>query len=273
MPDSLWGYRLRVAPRPRAIFVGQALAVALIFAASCTRPVTAPPAPLPSASQTAPARAVNIALTPSALPRSPSYRGVTTEDPRLKILDHPVAGSGKAASLPMLNPLGQRLVLLVSDERTDAQGKTWFEVSIPERPNGARGWVPGSIVRVVPLDEHIEVDLSDATLELYRDDAVVLRARVGIGQRQWPTPIGTFYVWAKVPQDGATGAYGVYALGLSGFSPVLSDWPGGGRAAIHGTPAPWDRGRQVSHGCVRVFNPDMRVLKHVAMGTPVIIRR
>ena len=65
----------------------------------------------------------------------------------------------------------------------------------------------------------------------------------------------------------------MFALGLSGFSPVLKDWPGGGRMAIHGTAHASDRGLMVSHGCVRVYNDDMVDLRRVPLGTPVVIRR
>jgi lipoprotein-anchoring transpeptidase ErfK/SrfK len=75
-----------------------------------------------------------------------------------------------------------------------------------------------------------------------------------------------------LPQASPAGPYGVFALGLSGFSQVIKDWPGGGRMAIHGTSNPADRGQMVSHGCVRVFNDDMVNLKQVPMGTPVVIR-
>ncbi len=42
--------------------------------------------------------------------------------------------------------------------------------------------------------------------------------------------------------------------------------------AVHGTANPGDRGNQVSHGCVRVYNPDMLDLRHLPLGTPVVIR-
>ena len=29
----------------------------------------------------------------------------------------------------------------------------------------------------------------------------------------------------------------------------------------------------VSHGCIRVYNPDMRKLRRVPLGTPVIIKQ
>ncbi len=193
--------------------------------------------------------------------------GVTTSAPRLTVFRSP-AGPRKV-SLAMRNPLGQELVLLVTEPAT--AGRPWFRVLLPERPNGSQGWVRRGAVRVVHLRERIEIDLSEFSLAWVRNGRVVDRFRVGIGQRQWPTPVGTFYVWARVPQAGAGGPYGVFALGLSGFSPVLSDWPGGGRAAIHGTAAAWNRGRRVSHGCIRVFNPDMQRLKHLPLGTPVVI--
>jgi lipoprotein-anchoring transpeptidase ErfK/SrfK len=43
--------------------------------------------------------------------------------------------------------------------------------------------------------------------------------------------------------------------------------------AIHGTSDPSDRGQQVSHGCIRVYNTDMKTLRSLPLGTPVIIRR
>ena len=99
------------------------------------------------------------------------------------------------------------------------------------------------------------------------------RFDVGVGTDATPTGVGTFYVWVKVRYSGLDQPYGIAALGLSGFSPVLSDWPGAGRMAIHGTALPSDRGRAVSHGCVRVYNEDLKGLLDVPLGTPVEITR
>ena len=197
--------------------------------------------------------------------------GVTTKNSKLKIRKRPKSSSA-SHMIGMRNPIDQRLVLLILNVRSKESGD-WFEVFLPERPNRSTGWVKREHVRVVPLLHRIEVDLSRYRLKLFRNDKLVRRFKVGVGQDQYPTPKGTFYVWAKVPQPSPSGPYGTYALGLSGFSPVLSDWPGGGRAAVHGTAVPGDRGQKVSHGCVRVFNDDMRKLQHVAMGTPVVITR
>jgi lipoprotein-anchoring transpeptidase ErfK/SrfK len=161
--------------------------------------------------------------------------------------------------------------MLVQDRLT-LHGVRWFAILLPIRPNGAVGWTHADDVNVVRRNEEIVVDLSQRVLRHYVDDRLVNRFRVGVGLPQYPTGVGTFYVWQRVPFSDPNQPYGIFALGLSGFSPVLSDWPGGGRMAIHGTPYASDRGRQVSHGCIRVYNEDMRRLLDVRLGTPVIIR-
>jgi lipoprotein-anchoring transpeptidase ErfK/SrfK len=169
------------------------------------------------------------------------------------------------------NPRGGLTPMLIEDGRLDERGALWLEVLLPIRPNGATAWVPAEAVRFHQRRDRIEVDLSERILEHYRDGELVNRFRVGIGQPQYPTAVGTFYVWVKVPYADPAGPYGVYALGLSGFSPVLSDWPSNGRMAVHGTPYAGNRGQAVSHGCVRVYNPQMETLTRVPLGTPVVI--
>lgn len=177
------------------------------------------------------------------------------------------------AKLSARNPAKQRLNFLVLSAMEDAEGTGWLEILLPERPNGSKGWVQlDDDIRIVYVDERIEVDLSEFELRYYRDGRLIERFEVGVGQDRYPTPVGAFYVWAHVPQPDPSGPYGNLALGLSGFSPVLSDWPGGGRAAIHGTADESDKGAKVSHGCVRVFNEDMKKLDHIRLGTPVLIR-
>jgi lipoprotein-anchoring transpeptidase ErfK/SrfK len=48
----------------------------------------------------------------------------------------------------------------------------------------------------------------------------------------------------------------------------------GGEYAIHGTNRPSSIGRFVSHGCIRMFNSDIRELyRLVSIGTPVIVEQ
>jgi hypothetical protein len=171
------------------------------------------------------------------------------------------------------SPNGGHAPMLIADVRVDDRDRAWFRVYLPIRPNGSTAWVREQDVRVRERHERIEVDLSRRVLEHYVDGELVGRFKVGVGTERYPTGTGTFYVWVKVPFENPNQPYGIFALGLSGFSPVLSDWPGEGRMAIHGTPYASNRGQAVSHGCIRVWNPDMESLVDVPLGTPVIIHR
>jgi lipoprotein-anchoring transpeptidase ErfK/SrfK len=243
------------------------VAAALVFAlgaVACTQAAaTAPNSPRASV---VPSAAPNVADPAKSGPGPVLPRGTfvaRARTPKLQIWNGPPTSPTRRWAFPTRNPLGQPLEFLVARTARDAGGDEWLKILLPIRPNGLAGWVKKA---------NVLVHLSVRTLVYYRNGKLADRFDVGIGRPETPTAKGTFYVWAQVPQASPTGPYGVFALGLSGFSPVLKDWPGGGRMAIHGTSNPADRGQMVSHGCVRVFNDDMIGLKHVPMGTPVVIR-
>ena len=91
------------------------------------------------------------------------------------------------------------------------------------------------------------VDLERLRATLLRDGRPLLRAPVGVGQRQWPTPRGRFYVRNKLVRYRSD-FYGPLAFGTSARSAVLTDWPGGGFVGIHGTNQPDLIPGRVSHG-------------------------
>ena len=247
------------------------VAVLAVLAAACSHPE---PAPLPAA-------AAPVVVTPSPTPAPPASHeqepkgtlAARSIQQRLDIWKRWAPEARPTWTFDTRNPVGEALAMLVTGERTDDTGIDWVRILLPIRPNEADGWVHASDVELKPVKDKIVIDLSQRSLEHFHDRKLVDRFEVGIGQPQWPTATGTFYIWAHVPQASPTGPYGVFALGLSGFSDVLTDWPGGGRMAIHGTPYATNKGEMVSHGCIRVYNPDMRTLRRVPLGTPVIIKQ
>jgi lipoprotein-anchoring transpeptidase ErfK/SrfK len=87
-----------------------------------------------------------------------------------------------------------------------------------------------------------------------------------------PTPTGSFWIREKFRVRGNS-IYGTRALGTSGYSDTLTDWPGGGVIGLHGTDAPELIPGRPSHGCVRLRNRDIERLYALApVGTPVLIR-
>jgi hypothetical protein len=187
----------------------------------------------------------------------------------LDVYEHP-DGSAPHHRISALNPWNQPIRFLVKRFSRDAAGAIWVHLMLGVVPNGSSGWVRGGQLRVVPDRDRIVVDMSTRVLQQFHDGHVVHRFVIAVGAPDTPTTPGVFFVWAKLSSP-PTSAYGAYVLGLSGFSRVLTYWQGGGRIAIHGTDDPADRGQSVSHGCVRVYNPQMDQLRDVPMGTPVLI--
>jgi lipoprotein-anchoring transpeptidase ErfK/SrfK len=147
-----------------------------------------------------------------------------------------------------------------------------YRVQLPMRPNGASGVVPIRAVTLHPVRARIEIDLSTRRLLLFRDGEQVLSTTAGIGASGTPTPTGSYYVNQRLRPDEPAGPFGPGAIGISAFSPTLTDWAQGGPVAIHGTNDPTSVGRSISHGCIRVQNPVLRRLYRVALpGTPVVI--
>lgn len=153
-----------------------------------------------------------------------------------------------------------------------AQGE-WVRVGVPIRPNGTAGWVRRDQLDLVRSTLRVVVDLSTNTLTVEDGGQTVVNVSVATGTGGTPTPTGLFFVKEIVPQANPGGSLGPVALGLSGFSDVLSHFDGGeATIAIHGTNNPGKLGSNVSHGCIRVDNKTIVALsKILSLGTPVEI--
>jgi hypothetical protein len=193
---------------------------------------------------------------------------VATDATRLSVRTRP---GGAVTTVPARNPWEQPLAFPVIGRSVDPDGRQWLRVLLGVHPNGAAGWVPADRVHPSPVIERIAVDLSARTLRRWHDGRLVDRLSVGVGASSTPTPPGRFFVWASLDAS-ATGPYGTFVLGLSGYPVDGSQAAGDARLAIHGTDDPTDLGQAVSHGCVRVLNDQLLRLRDVPMGTVVTIR-
>jgi hypothetical protein len=185
----------------------------------------------------------------------------------------PNASSRVVGRLRVLTPEHVPHVLYLASGHIGRDGSYWLRVPLPVLPNGTTGWIPRNAVGAfTTLDTHLVIDRSSFRATLYKRGRVVYRSIVGVGLPHWPTPAGRFYIRERL--TGFTDPiYGSLAFGTNARSAVLTDWPGGGFIGIHGTNQPGILPGRVSHGCVRIRNPDIRRLDRLMrVGTPVTIR-
>lgn len=175
------------------------------------------------------------------------------------------------ATLTVLTPEGTTNLVLVLGS-TWRHAREWVHIRLPVLPNNTTGWVPRSALGGYHfVTTHLVIDLHRLRAVLFRGGHPVFTAPVGVGQPQWPTPRGEFYVRDKLT-DYASPFYGPVAFGTSARSAVLTDWPDGGFVGIHGTDAPQLIPGRVSHGCIRLRNRDiLRLAQLMPVGTPLTI--
>jgi lipoprotein-anchoring transpeptidase ErfK/SrfK len=176
------------------------------------------------------------------------------------------------ASVAATTPEGTDNALAVLERRLDASGARWVRVRLAVLPNGTTGWVPRSALGgYETVRTRLDVDLEHLRATLLRSGRPILRAPVGIGTAQAPTPRGRFYVRNRLTRYRSP-AYGPVAFGTSARSETITDWPAGGFVGIHGTDQPGLIPGRVSHGCIRLRNADiLRLARLMPIGTPVRI--
>ena len=116
---------------------------------------------------------------------------------------------------------------------------------------------------------------------------------VAIGRPGWETPLGSFAVLEKIRNPTWQHPQRPLKIGPSPTNPLGSRWIGFWRdcnlrkpwegvkplalpncatIGFHGTPQRGSVGRAVSHGCVRLYDEDVRRLfEQVDVGTPVTV--
>jgi lipoprotein-anchoring transpeptidase ErfK/SrfK len=262
---------LTIARAPRLLLLA---CLAVLLVAGCSKRPAEPATPgaaVPTAAPTAAAPQTSVRDDSVNLGGASAYAALASGD-SVTVRSKP--GGGKAVDfLPPKLVWGTPTPFLVREARR-VDGRVWYRVLLPKRPNQSSGWVRGDQVRTVPRDYHALVDLSERRLSLYKDDKLVRSFPVGIGRAATPTPTGRFFVTVKLRPPQISSIYGAWALGLSGYSQVLEQFgTGDGQIALHGSSNPANLGHQVSNGCVRLDNGAISVLADLLEpGSPVDIQ-
>ncbi|ASC74032.1 Putative L,D-transpeptidase YkuD [Halomicronema hongdechloris C2206] len=98
---------------------------------------------------------------------------------------------------------------------------------------------------------------------------------VAVGRPGWETPTGQFRVFAMLENPGWTNPFTGDVTPPGNANPLGQRWiafwtDGSNDIGFHGTPNRDSVGRAASHGCVRMYNEDIRELyAQVRLGTVV----
>jgi lipoprotein-anchoring transpeptidase ErfK/SrfK len=157
------------------------------------------------------------------------------------------------------------------------QAPGWFQVRLPERPNGLTGWVRASDVVTSTTPWRIVVSISNTRVTVYKDGYFAFDMPAGLGKSSTPTPPGNYFV--GVIERNLGHGYGDPVLNLSAHSEAIQSWQGAGDAiiALHGQISEASAARigttgtYISNGCVRLHYADQAKLIDIPVGTPVDI--
>jgi lipoprotein-anchoring transpeptidase ErfK/SrfK len=216
------------------------------------------------------AAAPTTTTTPSPPPPAPAVTA-TLKVPEITAYQDAVETAPVVTTLSDKTEYDIQRTFLVTDQ-TSRPG--WLNVLLPIRPNGSSGWIKASDVTLGSSDYEIKVELAAHKLTLLKLGQPVLESAVVIGSDNTPTPPGKFYVTDPLDlHNNSNAGYGVFALGISGYSDVLTSFKGGpGQLAVHGTNNPEQVGQNISNGCVRVPNDIIeQIAAQAPLGTPVTI--
>lgn len=128
------------------------------------------------------------------------------------------------------------------------------------------------------LQPYIVVDLSDRLVSVYQGAVPQSSYAIAVGKAGWETPAGTFRVTDKQIDPHWQHPITKRDIGPGPDNPLGSRWIGFWTDGIHvigfhGTNQTELIGQAVSHGCIRMTNPDIEALfDQVQVGTPVIVQ-
>lgn len=146
----------------------------------------------------------------------------------------------------------------------------WVRVLLPSRPNGSTGWLRTGGLAQARNSHQVRVHLGSRSLELFEDGTLLGSWPVAIGAPDTPTPVGRTFILGQLTNPDQP--YSPVILPLGTHSQTLDTYGGGpGTVAIHGWRDPSVFGQAVSHGCVRVPDDALALIRTVPLGTPVLV--
>ncbi|MDY6900298.1 MAG: L,D-transpeptidase, partial [Cyanobacteriota bacterium] len=124
---------------------------------------------------------------------------------------------------------------------------------------------------------YLILKLKQRKLYVYQGEKLLNTYPVAVGKAKWETPTGNFKVMDMIKNPGWTNFKTGEKMPPGPNNPLGERWisfwtDGNDYIGFHGTPNRNSVGQAISHGCVRMYNEDVRELYElVSVGTEVIV--
>jgi lipoprotein-anchoring transpeptidase ErfK/SrfK len=202
-------------------------------------------------------------LTPSSLNSHPKQvKSVTPEDDR-----QPATQIVNSISLPVPNPASTEIKPPIESSPNPPRARQRSTVSPAISASNNQQPIVATVNLIIKLKQkHVYV---------YKGDKLVTKYPIAIGKKGWETPTGEWQVMEKIKNPAWTNFKTGEVLAPGGENPLGSRWIGfwtDGENVIgfHGTSDLKSIGTAASHGCVRMFNRNVKALyRIVKVGTTV----
>jgi lipoprotein-anchoring transpeptidase ErfK/SrfK len=129
----------------------------------------------------------------------------------------------------------------------------------------------------VAEDVRLVLRLRERKVYVYQNDELKTTYPVAVGRAGWETPTGSFEVLHMLQDPGWTNPLTGEVVPPGPNNPLGERWiafwtDGNNYIGFHGTPNPETVGRAASHGCIRMYNEDVRELYEIVTpGTLVVV--
>jgi lipoprotein-anchoring transpeptidase ErfK/SrfK len=214
-----------------------------------------------------------LAVAPTRLHAEPNSQ--KTLDSRPQTLTAPKTPSNPAATLVPALPASGQKSLTGASLLTPGNAVTNNQIPTAGQKPTAKPVVAATSQPPTADAVKLILKLKEKKVYVYNGSTVIAKYPVAVGKKGWETPTGEWYVMEKIANPAWTNFKNGTVISAGSKNPLGERWIGfwtDGKDVIgfHGTPDTKSVGKAVSHGCVRMFDKDVKALfPLVKVGTTV----
>src|SRR5262249_24618755 len=120
----------------------------------------------------------------------------------------PSPGAKNVLVLHQFRPDFRQQEVLAIGAMVGTDGRLWYRLRLPMRPNNTTGWVSASQLDLHHVATRIVVDIAKRRMQVLRGAKVLYATTVAVGRPGMETPTGNYYVQVRFhPDDPFLGVF------------------------------------------------------------------